>query len=85
MIAILYRDREGAYDTHSLRARHGHDTTGVRLRHDHDTAGHRRDTAERGAMTRRPARAVRSLSSGCAPNLVLTQCTVLSHCLGYCS
>ena len=41
----------------SLCARHGHDTAGGCLRHSHDTAGHRRDTAERGATTRRPARA----------------------------
>ena len=48
------------------------------------------------ATTWRPARCVRAawvqwarrLGSGCAlgaPNLVLTQCTVLSHCLGHCS
>ena len=66
-IPILYRGREGACDTHSLRARHGREGS-------HDTAPN--------------ARCARSLGSGFtpyAPNPVLTQCTVLSHCLEHCS
>ena len=58
------------------------------------TAGH--DTAPLRATIRRSARCLgvvrvasaHRLGSGCAPgapNPVLTQCTVLSHCLGHCS
>ena len=54
------------------------------------------DTAPVRATTRPSARRAcaawaqwaRNLGSGCAPgapNPVLTQCTVFSHCLGYCS
>ena len=51
----------------------------------HDTTGHRPTTLSRHG---RLGRTARRLGSGCAPgasNLVLTQCTVLSHCLGHCS
>ena len=59
-------------------------------------AGQACDTAEEGATTRPSARhdtalCARPVRAGwvrcvhCTPNLVLTQCTVFSHCLGHCS
>ena len=65
------------------------DTTGARC----DTVGcalrHGQDTASGAPLYGRPsAQWARSLGSGCAPcapNPVLTQCTVLSYCFGHCS
>ena len=59
-----------------------YDTADHRLRHD---PRHGRDTAVLGIVR---AACAGSLGLGCAPgapNPVLTQCTVLSHCLGHCS
>ena len=73
-----------------------HDTAYDKASASCDTARHGHDTAPVCTMTRRPARGVRSawaqcvrrLGLGCAPcapNPVLTQDTILSHCLDHCS
>ena len=82
---VQHSAQKAPYDTAPMR----HDTAGARLRHCHDTAGE-------GATIRPNARhdtalcswPVRSLGQGwvhCALDSVLTQCTILSHCLGHCS
>ena len=86
---------EGSCDTALQHMRARNDTAG----HACDMTGRRplygpvRTTTWRhahglGAMRAARELYVRSLGSGCAPcapNPVLTQCTVLSHCLGHCS
>ena len=48
----------------------------------HDTAGHRPKTQPRHDLPGRSARGLCAQAGpGCAPDSVLTQCTVLSHCL----
>ena len=76
-------------DTLATRPEKGCDTAGARPRHD---ASGRHDTAQRKACAWL-GRYVLTVCAQpgfvgcapCAPNPVLTQDTVLSHCLGHCS
>ena len=88
VIQTLYRDR-GAYDT-ARGTSHG--TTCDTAGHDHDTAPVRATTRRcvhgLGAVYARLVRSVREACAqpgtlGCAPNPVLTQDTILSHCLDH--
>ena len=96
-IQILYRDRKGptirlcvaalrqCAPERSCVHRHGRAWPATRLLVLHDTA---QRAPRHGAVRAALALCACSLGSGCAPgapNPVLTQCTVLSHCWGHCS
>ena len=90
-IQFLYHGRRGARDTAACSRDTACDTTNARC--DTPTTRLVRPTTWPSArcdmaLCARPRRSVRSLGHGCvhcAVDLVLTQCTVLSHCLKHCS
>ena len=84
-IHFLYHDRRGARDTTMCAC----DTATTRRqcapRHSPVRAATRRCARDLGVVRAQPVRSLGHVCVHCALDPVLTQCTVLSHCLDHCS